>query len=115
MSAQTIKLAGMRFHTRVGILPHEQENPQPLEIDLSVRRREGARSILDYRDLYRTVQQQVSGTSLRYLEDAAGQIVDAIAAMDDVAWVRVALRKPHVALDGPLDYAEVAIERVVDG
>jgi FolB domain-containing protein len=113
-AVQTVTLAGMRFHTRVGILPHEQLNPQPLEIDLAVRRKAGAATVLDYRELYAIVQRCVSGTVVRYLEDAAAEIAAAVLDQHDVMSVRVALRKPHVALDGPLEYAEVALERTAD-
>jgi FolB domain-containing protein len=111
---ETVTLAGMRFHTRVGILPHEQVNPQPLEIDLSVRRAADSPGVLDYRDLHAIVQQCVTGSAVRYLEDAARDIVEVVMQRSGVRWVRVALRKPHVSLDGPLQYAEVALEKSVD-
>ena len=34
-----ITLRAMRFHALVGILPHERTTPQPIEVDLRVRRR----------------------------------------------------------------------------
>ena len=37
-SRDVITLRGMRFHTRVGVLPHEGQIPQPLEVDLTVYR-----------------------------------------------------------------------------
>ena len=49
---QTISLRGMRFHTLIGILPHEAEIPQPVEIDLTVwRERNGSAELVDYRRL----------------------------------------------------------------
>jgi hypothetical protein len=49
----------MRFHARVGILPHEQEIPQPLEIDLTVRLGPGP-EVVDYRGLYDDVASVVT-------------------------------------------------------
>ena len=46
----------MRFHSRVGVLAHEREHAQPIEIDVTVwRSRQGAANadtVLDYRRLY---------------------------------------------------------------
>jgi FolB domain-containing protein len=100
----------MRFHTLVGILEHERTTPQPLEIDLTVQASaEGG--ILDYRRLYELVAQTVGVGPTDYLETLADRI--ARTALDDgrVEHVRVAVRKPHVALPGPLAYAEVVVRR----
>ena len=42
-----ISLVGMRFHVRVGILPHERVHAQPLEIDIAVTRADDADGVLD--------------------------------------------------------------------
>ena len=108
-----ITLRGMRFHTTVGVLPHEAELAQPLEADLTVWLaapvREG--DVVDYRDLYEAVAGVLGGGGLRYLEDAAARVVELAMAHPRVTGARVALRKPHVALPGPLAHAEVVLER----
>ena len=109
-ATDSIALRGMRFHARVGILPHEQELPQPLEIDLVVWLEAGG-EVVDYRALYDDVAAIVEGGPLRYLEDVGDAIARRVLARPRVVRVRVAVRKPHVALPGPLAHAEVAIER----
>ena len=116
MSAPTsgrlgITLAGMRFHARVGVLAHEREIPQPIEIDLSVRRRDGSSALIDYRALYAIVRDAVATEPIEYLESLANLIVARVTALDGVAGARVAVRKPHVALGGPLAHAEIVLER----
>jgi dihydroneopterin aldolase len=106
-----ITLAGMRFHVRVGILPHERELAQPLEIDLTVHRQAGAAGLLDYRTLYARVQEVVGAEPLDFLETIGANIASRVVALDGVASVRVAVRKPHVALAGPLAYAEIVVEQ----
>lgn len=106
-----ITLTGMRFHVRVGILPHERELAQPLEIDLSVQLDAGTTAVLDYRGLYAIVRQVVSAEPLDYLETIGGEIATAVLALKGATSVRVAVRKPHVALGGPLAYAEVVVEQ----
>jgi FolB domain-containing protein len=105
----------MRFHTRIGVLPHEAELPQPLEIDLTVYRPPrgggGSADVLDYRTLYDLVATIVASGQLLYLEDVAEAVADSTLAAPGVEAVKVAVRKPHVALPGPLDAAEIVIER----
>lgn len=112
---QTVSLVGMRFHTRVGILPHEQEVAQPMEVDVTATRAHPASAyapgdVLDYRRVYQVVADVAAGP-VAYLEDAAGEIARRLLAAEAIAHVRVAVRKPHVALGGPLAYAEVCVER----
>lgn len=106
-----ITLAGMRFHARVGILDHERSLPQPLEVDVTLRRTRGSEDVLDYREVYRRTRDRFEGQPLDFLESIAGDIADALLALAGVASVRVAVRKPHVMLEGPLDYAEIVVER----
>ena len=106
----TITLRGMRFHVRVGILPHERELAQPLEIDLTVGLEAGD-AVVDYRDLYADAAAVVARGPLHYLEEIADAIARRALARPRVTRAHVAVRKPHVALGGPLAYAEVAVDR----
>lgn len=105
-----ITLHGMSFHTLIGVLPHEREHPQPLEIDLTawVERDSG---VLDYRRLYAAVRSAVESEHVSYLEELAGSITTNVLGEMSVQRVRVAVRKPHAAIGGPLEYAEVTITR----
>jgi 7,8-dihydroneopterin aldolase/epimerase/oxygenase len=101
------------------VLPHESEIPQPIEIDLSlwVKRAEGEigpATILDYRHAYGVVSDVITAGHIKYLEDAAERIASGALALPFVKRVRVAVRKPSVALPGPLSHAEVAVERSND-
>jgi len=113
-----ITLKGLRFHTLVGLLPHEQSVPQPLELDMTVwlsLRQAGVsdspRALLDYRDLYRLVEETVAGSPHRLLEALCEKIAARALQLDGVAQVEVAARKPHVPINGPLDYVEVVVLR----
>ena len=106
-----ISLTGMRFHVCVGVLPHERELAQPLEIDLVVRHDAVRAGVLDYRGLYEATRDTVHSDERTYLEALAERIAARVLAMDGVRWTRVAIRKPHVPIGGPLDYVQVAVER----
>ena len=106
-----IVLRGMRFQALVGILPHELTTPQPIEIDLAVSTGPGE-SVVDYRRLYDAAAAIVDSGHIGYLEDIAERVAaSAFSTSERVTRVQVAVRKPHVALGGPLAYAEVRIER----
>jgi dihydroneopterin aldolase len=100
----------MRFHTLVGILPHEREVPQPLEVDLTAWVPSDGATRVDYRELYAAAARAaLEGHGL--LEELAEKLADDALAMAGVERVAVTVRKPHVALPGPLACAEVRLER----
>jgi dihydroneopterin aldolase len=114
----TITLKGMRFHTLVGLLPHEEHVPQPLELDLtvwlslrSVGETDSPRQLVDYRDLYDIVASVVGTSPHRLLEALCEKIARRVLEIGNIARVRVAARKPHAPIPGPLDHVEVVVER----
>jgi len=118
MTTDSISLKGMRFHTFVGVLPHEKDHPQPLELDLTVWRSlrevgdtDSPRILLDYRDLYRLVADTVGTSHHKLLEALCAVIAERALMLDGVERVRVAARKPHAPIPGPLDHVEVVLER----
>ena len=109
-----ITLSAMRFHALVGILPHERTTPQPIEVDLHVDVAEGE-GIVDYGALYAVVAAVMSSQPIDFLEEIGERV--ARAALEHsprVRTARVAVRKPHVALAGPLAFAEVVVVRRAD-
>jgi dihydroneopterin aldolase len=123
MASDAITLRGMKFHTLVGLLPHEGKFAQPLELDvtayLSLKRvgeADAPSMLLDYRTLYQTVADTVgAGQHHKLLEALCERIARATLRLDGVDRVRVAARKPHAPIPGPLDGVEVVIERTRDG
>ena len=108
----------MRFHTLVGLLPHEESVPQPLELDLtawlslkSAGETDSPKELLDYRDLYALVSDTVGHSHHRLLEGLCEKIAERVLQLEAVERVRVAARKPHAPLGGPVDYVEVVLER----
>jgi dihydroneopterin aldolase len=111
-----VTLKAMRFHARIGVLPHEAEIAQSIEVDASlwVRRsgeRPTAKDIVDYRRVYDLVAEVVTQGHTNFLEEVGERIADRALQLPLVERVRIAVRKPNVALPGPLAYAEVALER----
>lgn len=109
-----ITLSAMRFHALVGILPHERTTTQPIEIDLRVDVADGE-GIVDYRALYEAAAAVLNSGHIDFLEEIGDRVArGALAHSVRVRSARVAVRKPHVALPGPLAYAEVVVVRRAD-
>lgn len=115
--ADTVVLKGMRFFTRVGVLPHEAEIAQPVEVDVSVLAGEQVRppAVVDYVALYGAVADVMAARHIAYLEEAAELIAQAALRIRGVREATVTVRKPHVPLPGPVAYAEVTVVRASSG
>lgn len=114
MPSHEITLRAMRFHALVGILPHERELAQPIEVDVTARVGEGE-GIVDYRRMYEATAAVFSAGPIDLLEEIAERIATRLFADHQrIAAVHVAVRKPQVALGGPLAYAEISVDRTRD-
>lgn len=102
----------MQFHVCVGVLPHEGQLPQPLAVDLTVWAAPAVDETIpvDYRDLYRLAAGVLATPPLLYLETIARTLLREAMAQPSVIGARVAVRKPHVMLPGPLDCAEIVVQ-----
>jgi dihydroneopterin aldolase len=108
----TITLKGMQFHALVGVYPHEAEFAQPIEVDLSVDLATVASAaIVDYTNLYADVASVLTAGHIGYLEEVAERIATRVLQRPGIQTVHISVRKPHVALPGPLAYAEISITR----
>jgi dihydroneopterin aldolase len=120
-----LRLAGMRFDARHGVLPSERIDAQPFEVDLvlhadldTAATTDRLETTVDYGALYELVRAIVTGPSFSLIEALAGAIVRAVLAATDpalVAAVEVRVRKPEAPLDGPFETVEVTLVRRRDG
>jgi dihydroneopterin aldolase len=71
-------------------------------------------ALLDYRRLYQMVADTVGESHHTLLEALCEKVAAKALDMGLVERVRIAARKPHVPIEGPLDYVEVVVDRVND-
>ena len=105
--ADSIELRGLRLSAIVGVLPHEREQPQPLELDLDVLvdlgtagQTDALEDTVDYGALCNAAEEVVAHSSFGLLEALAEHVATAVLAQDGrVEAVTVAVRKlrPPVA------------------
>lgn len=113
-----IILAGMRFHGYHGVNPWEAEAGQPFVVDVEMDadlRAAGTHDDLartvDYRECYARIRAVAEGQRYQLIEAVAEQIAQRLLQVDGVEAVVVRVRKPQVALGGPLKYAAVQVRR----
>ena len=117
--ADVIELRGLRVAGIVGVLPHEQAQAQPLEIDLDLAldlAAAGASDALgdtvDYGAVCATAERVVSTTSFALLEALAEAIAAAVLAIDGrIDQVTVAVRKLRPPVPQQLGTSGVRITR----
>ena len=116
-----LRLVGMRFEARHGVLPWEKEIAQPFEVDLILQADLGAAAehddlgaTVDYAGLHDIVRAIVEGRSFNLIEGLAGAIASAVLAATDptvVNAVEIRIRKPKAPIDGAFDTVEAALTR----
>ena len=118
MPPDQILLKGMEFYGYHGVHAAEKERGQRFIIDLTMERdaRPAASSddladAVNYAAVYAAVRQITEGPSLNLLETLAETIATRILTDFDIRAITVSVKKPDVALSGPLDYAAVNIHR----
>jgi dihydroneopterin aldolase len=96
-----IELRGLRVLARCGVLPFEQDQDQPLEIDLDLLcdlRAAGASDHLadtvDYGEVCSTVERAAASEPVALLERLATRVADAVLTLDArIAGVDLVVRK----------------------
>jgi FolB domain-containing protein len=114
-----IELRGLRLAGIVGVLPHEQAQPQPLEVDLDLildLRPAGTSDDLDdtvdYGAVCDRVEQAVASTRFALLEALAERIAADVLSVDGaIRAVTVAVRKLRPPVAQQLSTSGVRITR----
>ena len=119
MAGDVIELRGLRLAGVVGVLPHEQTQPQPLEVDLDLHldlAPAGATDALedtaDYGAACDVAERVVTGRSFALLEALAAELAAALLEADDrIHEVTVAVRKLRPPVAQQLSTSGVRITR----
>ncbi|MET0727229.1 MAG: dihydroneopterin aldolase [Acidimicrobiales bacterium] len=115
-----IELRGLRVAGIVGVLPHEQAQAQPLEIDLDIvlnlsvaGASDDLLDTVDYGAVCAATEAAVATTSFALLEALAERIAATVLARDErIGSVVVSVRKLRPPVAQQLDTSGVRITRV---
>ncbi|KAM0883307.1 hypothetical protein ACQ4PT_031726 [Festuca glaucescens] len=119
MGGDKLILRGMQFHGFHGVKQEEKKLGQKFVIDVDAWMDLAAAGDSDdishtvsYTDIYRIVKGIVEGPSHNLLESVAQSIANStLLKFPQISSVRVKVEKPHVAVQGVVDYLGVEILR----
>ncbi|KAJ1290818.1 hypothetical protein BS78_02G272200 [Paspalum vaginatum] len=112
-------LRGLQFHGFHGVKQEEKTLGQKFVVDVdawmdlsTAGQTDSISDTVSYTDIYRIVKDVVEGPSQNLLESVAHRIASAaLLKFHQVSAVRVEVKKPHVAVQGIVDYLGVEIVR----
>lgn len=118
MTADRIRLTGLRGTGYHGVLPHERRDGQPFVVDVELRlsTREAADAddlalTVDYGSVAKDVVAMIEGPPLALIETLAQRIARACLDRETVSSVLVTVHKPSAPIDVPFADVSVTIER----
>ena len=112
LGTQTLTLTGLRFDASLGILEHEKNQPQPIQVDAELNlgtqpltpSDDDITHVLDYRKVRQIIISECTAVHVNLLESLIGKLAHRLMLMPGVQGVRVKIAKLEI-----FDDCEVAI------
>ncbi|HMX11015.1 MAG TPA: dihydroneopterin aldolase [Burkholderiaceae bacterium] len=109
---QVLSLVGLRFDANLGVLDHEHEAPQPIQVDAELNlgtqplhpHDDDLTHVLDYRRVRSIIIEECTERHISLLESLIGKVAARLMALPGVLGVRVRIAKLEI-----FDDCEVAI------
>lgn len=121
MAEDLIELRGLRALGLCGVLPEEQDRPQPIEVDMDITADLGPAGssdelddTVDYGAVCSLVERVITTERFRLLERLALRIAEVVLSDERVATVSVSVRKLRPPVAQLLDSSGVRITRSRD-
>ena len=118
MAEDWIRIRKIRLFGYHGVYTEERRQGQPFEVDVALQtdlkqagQTDAIGHTIDYVEVYRTVEQVVTGPPMQLLEAVAEQIASKLLEQFPASRVVIHLRKPHVRMPGPVGTVEIEISR----
>ena len=112
LGTQTLTLTGLRFDASLGILEHEKNQPQPIQVDAELNlgtqpltpSDDDITHVLDYRKVRQIIITECTAVHVNLLESLIGKLAHRLMLLPGVQGVRVKIPKLEI-----FDDCEVAI------
>ena len=112
LGTQTLTLTGLRFDASLGILEHEKNQPQPIQVDAELNlgtqpltpSDDDITHVLDYRKVRQIIITECTAVHVNLLESLIGKLAHRLMLLPGVQGVRVKIAKLEI-----FDDCEVAI------
>ena len=116
----TIRVIGLKFAAKHGVLPEEKNLFQPFEVDVEIERdlsvpAESDRldDTINYSCIVSKVNEVVNGEHCCLIERLAGLIIEKMSVLVDEGELIVRVRKPRAPIGIPFDNIEVELQRTI--
>jgi 7,8-dihydroneopterin aldolase/epimerase/oxygenase len=113
-----IRLKNITFYAHHGFYEAERELGQKFELDIEVRcdllpagTEDDLKKTIDYRAIYQIAKDTFENNKFKLIETVAQRMAQKILLISGIHDVLIRVRKPHVPLNGLLDYVEIEIFR----
>jgi dihydroneopterin aldolase len=111
-TTQILTLTGLRFNANLGILEHERNAPQPIQVDAELNlgaqpllpHDDDINRVLDYRKVRQIIIAECTAVHVNLLETLIGKLANRLLQLPGVIGVRVKIVKLEI-----FDDCEVAI------
>ena len=112
LGTQTLTLTGLHFDASLGILEHEKNQPQPIQVDAELNlgtqpltpSDDDITHVLDYRKVRQIIISECTAVHVNLLESLIGKLAHRLMLLPGVQGVRVKIAKLEI-----FDDCEVAI------
>jgi 7,8-dihydroneopterin aldolase/epimerase/oxygenase len=109
---QILTLSGLRFSASLGILAHERNQPQPIQVDAELNQGrqpllphdDDIGHVLDYRKVRQIIIDECTATHINLLETLIGKVTTRLMQLPGVIGARVKIAKLEI-----FDDCEVSI------
>lgn len=115
-----IRVIGLKFAAKHGVLPEEKNLFQPFEVDVEIERdlsvpAESDRldDTINYSCIVSKVNEVVNGEHCCLIERLAGLIIEKVSVLVDEGELIVRVRKPGAPIGIPFDNIEVELQRTI--
>ena len=113
-----IRLKNMTFYAHHGFYEAERELGQKFEVDIEVQcdlsnaaQTDDLKKTVDYQSIYRIAKDIFENYKFKLIETVANNLANGILELPGILTVLIRVRKPHVPLNGLLDYVEIEVFR----
>ena len=116
--ADKILLKNMIFYAHHGYYEAERELGQKFEVDIQLEcdlhtaaASDDLKQTIDYQAIYKIAKDTFENYKFKLIETVAEKIASKILKISGISNVLIRVRKPHVPLNGLLDFVEIEIYR----
>ncbi len=117
----TIRVIGLKYNAKHGVLPEEKEVEQPFEVDVEITcdlsipaGNDRLEDTVNYSHIVSKVGEVMNGEPCNLIERLAGRIIESLSDLINEGELIVRVRKPKAPIGISFDTVEVELQRTIN-